>query len=112
MLYKKRDEEILKDELFKNPTKEYRGAPFWAWNTKPEKESMKRQMKAFDDMGFGGFHIHSRTGLDVEYLGDEFMDDVKFCTEYAKDNNMLMWAYDEDRFPSGFAGGLVTKERK
>ena len=84
MLYKKRDEEILKDELFKNPTKEYRGAPFWAWNTKPEKESMKRQMKAFDDMGFGGFHIHSRTGLDVEYLGDEFMDDVKFCTEYAK----------------------------
>ena len=112
MLYKKRDEEILKDELFKNPTKEYRGAPFWAWNTKPEKESMKRQMKAFDDMGFGGFHIHSRTGLDVEYLGDEFMDDVKFCTEYAKDNNMLMWAYDEDRFPSGFAGGLVTKDRK
>lgn len=37
MLYKKRDEEILKDELFKNPTKEYRGAPFWAWNTNLKK---------------------------------------------------------------------------
>ncbi len=24
-------------------------------------------------MGFGGFHIHFRTGLATEYLGDEFM---------------------------------------
>lgn len=112
MLYKKRKEDVLRDELFKNPTKEYRGTPFWSWNCKPEKGMMERQMKAFADMGFGGYHIHSRTGLDVEYLGDEFMDDVKFCTEYAKNNDMLMWAYDEDRFPSGFAGGLVTKDKK
>lgn len=112
MLYKKRKEAELNDELFKSPTSEYRGTPFWSWNTKPEKGMMQRQMEVFKEMGFGGYHIHSRTGLNIEYLGDEFMEDVKFCTEYAKKNNMLMWAYDEDRFPSGFAGGLVTCDKK
>ena len=58
-------------ELFQNPTSEYRGAPFWAWNTKPTEEMLDFQMKALADMGFGGFHIHSRTGLDVPYLSDE-----------------------------------------
>lgn len=112
MLYKKNVSEQLSDELFKNPTSEYRGTPFWSWNTKPDKGMLERQMKAIQEMGFGGFHIHSRTGLDVPYLGDEFMDDVKYCVEYAKDNDMLAWAYDEDRFPSGFAGGLVTKDKE
>lgn len=112
MLYKKNAEPQLSEELFQNPTSEYRAAPFWAWNTKPEKGMMQRQMKAFQEMGFGGFHVHSRTGLDVPYLGDEFMEDIKFCVEYAKENGMLAWAYDEDRFPSGFAGGLVTKDKK
>ncbi len=111
-LYKKNTEKELSDQLFLNPTSEYRGAPFWSWNTKPTKQMLKDQMKAFAEMGFGGFHIHSRTGLDIPYLGDEFMDDVKYCVEYAAENGMLAWAYDEDRFPSGFAGGLVTKDKK
>lgn len=112
MLYKRNEIPQLEDELFQNPTSEYRGAPFWAWNTKPEKGMMQRQMAAFEEMGFGGFHIHSRTGLAVPYLGDAFMQAVKDCVEYAKEHKMLAWAYDEDRFPSGFAGGLVTKDKK
>lgn len=99
-------------ELFQNPTSEYRGAPFWAWNTKPTEEMLDFQMKALADMGFGGFHIHSRTGLDVPYLSDEFMSMVKHCVEYADAHKLLAWGYDEDRFPSGFAGGLVTKEKR
>ena len=34
MLYPKNQEYNLQDELFRNPTCEYRGTPFWAWNTK------------------------------------------------------------------------------
>lgn len=112
MLYKKNSSEALSEELFRNPTAEYRGTPFWSWNCKPEKGMLERQMKAFQEMGFGGFHIHSRTGLDVPYLSDEFMDYVKYCVEYANNNGILAWAYDEDRFPSGFAGGLVTKNKE
>ena len=97
------------NELFRNPTNEYRGAPFWAWNTKLSEDIIKKQLPIFEKMGFGGYHVHPRTGLDTEYLSDEFMDMVRYCAEYAKENSMICYGYDEDRFPSGFAGGKVTE---
>jgi hypothetical protein len=48
-------------ELFKNPTSEYRGCPFWAWNNKLNKEQLLRQIDNFKDMGMGGFHVRSTT---------------------------------------------------
>ena len=62
-------------------------------------------------MGMGGFHIHVRTGLQDEYLGAKYLELVTACTERARERGMLAWLYDEDRWPSGFAGGLVTKDR-
>ncbi len=50
--------------------------------------------------------------MDNAYLGDEFMSLVRACTDKAKREEMLAWLYDEDRWPSGAAGGLVTKEPK
>lgn len=110
MFYPKNSAEKLSLELFKNPTSEYRGAPFWAWNCKLEREELLRQIDIFKQMGLGGFHMHVRTGLETEYLSDEFMDCIKACVKKAKDNNMLAYLYDEDRWPSGAAGGLITKE--
>lgn len=63
-------------------------------------------------MGFGGFHMHPRTGLDTDYLSDEFMAVVRACVDKAKSESMLAWLYDEDRWPSGFAGGLVTCDKQ
>lgn len=99
-------------ELFANPPAEYRGAPFWAWNGRLETEEMKKQIDCFKEMGFGGFHIHSRTGMQIPYLSDEYMKYVRGSIEYAGQKGMLAWLYDEDRCPSGFAGGLVTKDQK
>ena len=109
MFYKKNQTKELDDRLFTNPSSEYRGTPFWAWNCKPNEEILGEQIEYLKEMGFGGFHIHSRTGMAVPYLGEEFMKLVKFCTDKAKDENMLAYLYDEDRWPSGAAGGLVTK---
>ena len=44
-------------ELFKNPTSEYRGCPFWAWNNKLDKAQLLRQIDYFEAMGMGGFHV-------------------------------------------------------
>ena len=70
MIYKHNNSERLDMELFKNPTSEYRGAPFWAWNCKLEKDELIRQIEDFKKMGFGGFFMHPRSGLDVPYLSD------------------------------------------
>ncbi len=110
MFYKKNTEKDLSKELFKKPTSEYRGTPFWAWNCDLEKEELLRQIEIFKEMGLGGFHMHVRTGLSIPYLGEEYMSLVKACVEKAREEGMLAYLYDEDRWPSGSAGGLVTKE--
>lgn len=112
MLYKKNGSESLSDELFRNPTSEYRGTPFWAWNNYLTKEELERQIDVFKEMGLGGFHMHVRTGLKNQYLSDSYMDLVNDCVQKAKGENMLAWLYDEDRWPSGAAGGLVTCDEK
>ena len=95
-----------------NPPSKFRGAPFWAWNCKLDKELMTREVDYFKEMGLGGFHMHCRTGMDTPYLSDEFMDIVRAVVQKAEKENMLAWLYDEDRWPSGFAGGLVTKDEQ
>ncbi len=111
MLYPRNAEKQLSRELFRKPTSEYRGTPFWAWNGKLDKEELLRQIRIFKEMGLGGFHMHVRTGMDTPYLTEEFMDFIRFCVQAAKDEEMLAWLYDEDRWPSGTAGGSVTKGR-
>ncbi len=112
VIYKKNIEKNLEEELFKNPTCEYRGTPFWAWNCKLDEDMLRRQIGYFKEMGFGGFYMHSRVGMSSEYLGEEFMSRIRACVEEAKEKDMLAWLYDEDKWPSGAAGGYVTKEAR
>lgn len=109
MLYKKNTEKALEKALFENPTSEYRAAPFWSWNCKLNEDLLRRQIGYLQEMGFGGFHMHSRVGMSSEYLGEEFMANVRACVDEAEKRDMLAWLYDEDKWPSGFAGGYVTK---
>ncbi len=109
MFYKKTK---LRNEEFRDPPSEYRGTPFWAWNCKMNEDIVDDFVKMFKEMGMGGAHIHSRTGLDTEYLSDEFMSLIKHSNEKFKENGMLCWLYDEDRWPSGYGGGYVTANKK
>ncbi|MDI9470566.1 MAG: hypothetical protein QM296_10210 [Bacillota bacterium] len=97
-------------DQFADPAAVYRGTPFWAWNTALDAEELKRQMDGFRQMGFGGAHLHVRDGLQIPYLSDEFMEIVRSTVEHCHETGMLAWLYDEDRWPSGFAGGLVTRD--
>ena len=95
--------------LIKNPPKEYRSAPFWGWNDRLQRENLGEQIEGFKKAGMGGFFIHSREGLETEYLSTEWMEDVKFCVDKARENDLELWIYDEDKWPSGAAGGMVSK---
>ncbi len=109
MFYKKNNTPILEEDLFKNPTSEYRGQPFWSWNCRVTKELIKKQIDIYHEMGVGGFTLHCRTGLETPYMSDEFMDLVKYANDYAKEKGMFCYLYDEDRYASGAAGGMVTE---
>ena len=95
---------------FRNPGAEFKGVPFWAWNGKLEKNELLRQVDILKQMGMGGFFMHSRTGLITEYLGKDWMELTNACADKAQKTGMKAWLYDEDRWPSGTAGGIVTKD--
>lgn len=97
-------------ELFKDPGKDYRGAPFWSWNDRLDPDEVDRQVRDMKEHGMGGFFMHSREGLETPYLSNEWMTCIKRAVQTAKEVGMNAWLYDEDRWPSGFAGGLVAKE--
>ncbi len=99
----------MKKNEFIMPRPEFRGMVFWALNGKLDPMEMKRQIRVFKEMGFNGFFLHSRVGLKTEYLGREWFDCVNACAEEAGRLGMKAWLYDEDRWPSGFAGGMVSR---
>ena len=84
--------------------------PFWSWNDKLNRTELMRQIDCFAAAGCGGFFIHSRVGLITPYLSDEWMELVKECCAYAKGKGLLAWLYDEDLWPSGYAGGKVPAQ--
>ena len=110
MLYPERQQPFSM-KIFENPPANYRDVPFWAWNTAVTEEDIDFCLSVLKEMGMGGGFIHSRTGLDIPYLGKRFMDLVAYAHKKAGKLGLKTWLYDEDRWPSGFAGGYVTSNQ-
>ena len=97
---------------FKGPPKEYRPSPFWSWNNLLDANELRRQVVEFAEKGFGGYFMHSRIGLVTPYLSEEWMECVKTCIEEGEKAWVYSWLYDEDKWPSGFAGGILPAKRE
>ena len=97
---------------FQDPPAAYRGKPFWSWNGELEEQELLRQIGIFEQMGMGGYFCHSRTGLITEYLGEEWFSLINACADEGEKRGMETWLYDEDRWPSGTAGGMVTADAR
>ena len=95
---------------FQNPPVQYRAVSFWSLNGELRAAELRRQIDVFKEMGLGGVCLHSRSGLRTRYLSSQWFNAMRVCVEHARKRGMLIWLYDEDRFPSGAAGGLVTKD--
>ena len=95
--------------IFFDPPLSYRGAPFWAWNCAITDEDIDFMTDMFKQMGMGGAHLHSRTGMALPYLQDAFMQRIRHSVERAEQNGMRAWLYDEDRWPSDTAADTSPK---
>jgi len=98
--------DLLRSE-FAAPPQNQRGAPFWSWNDRLHVPELIRQVHDMKAHGMGGFFMHSREGLETPYLGPEWMESIRQTVKAAKETGMGAWLYDEDRWPSGYAGGRV-----
>lgn len=80
---------------------------FWSWNDQLEKDELRRQLEDFSRGRFSGVLVHSRGGLRIPYMGKEWFDCYRFVINEARRLGLEVWIYDEDGWPSGFAGGRV-----
>ena len=94
-------------QAFADPPAAYRSAPLWVWNDKMTREEIKRQLEDFKARGIGGAFIHPRPGLITPYLTDEWFSLCAYAVEVGKGLGLKIWIYDENSYPSGFAGGHV-----
>jgi hypothetical protein len=95
---------------FKAPSAEYTTAPFFVWNYKITKEEIDKYLLDFKNQGSSQVFVHPRPGLVTEYLSDEWFDLFKYTVEKGKELGMKVWIYDENSYPSGFAGGHVPDQ--
>jgi hypothetical protein len=107
MIRKETKQTLLDKDIFKNPPLDYAPVPFWSWNDELKDETLKQQIVKMMEQGWGGFFMHARAGLKTPYLSREWMQRVKTCVSTARELGMNAWLYDEDKWPSGFAGGRV-----
>ncbi|MBD3385844.1 hypothetical protein GF407_13080 [candidate division KSB1 bacterium] len=96
--------------LFQNPPADYRTAPLWVWNAEINKAGIDEQLQQFKRTGIGGVFVHPRPGLITPYLSDEWFRLFQYTVERGKALGMKVWIYDENSYPSGFAGGHVPAQ--
>ncbi|MBA7578895.1 hypothetical protein ES708_20761 [subsurface metagenome] len=95
---------------FRTPSSRYRSAPFWVWNDEMTENQIEEQLTDFKDKGIGGVFVHPRPGLITPYLSDRWFELFRYAVDQGKKLGMEIWIYDENSYPSGFAGGHVPAE--
>jgi hypothetical protein len=95
---------------FKEPPAEYTTAPFFVWDGEITREEIEKDLVSFSEAGSKQVFVHPRPGLITEYLSDEWFNLFKFTVDKGKELGMKVWIYDENSYPSGFAGGHVPDQ--
>ena len=96
-------------EMFADPPRQYASAPLWVWNDMLTEEQIRSTLRDLAGQKVMQAFVHPRPGLMTPYLGDDWFRLWKVALDEAERLDMNVWIYDENSYPSGFAGGLVPE---
>ena len=102
-IHLERDETLV--QQFKSPSAQYRPMPLWVWNGDVTESRIVEMLDQFNANGIGGVFIHPRPGLITEYLSERWFELWAFALRECEKRGLECHIYDENSFPSGFAGG-------
>lgn len=114
-----RSAEVLGPELpeakrvkrtFASPPREFSSGPLWVWNDRLTPEQIRSTIRDMAAQQVKQVYVHPRPGLMTPYLSDEWFELWKLALEEAGRLDMNVWIYDENSYPSGFAGGFVPEQ--
>jgi len=95
--------------VFADPSREYSTAPLWVWNDMLTEEQIRQTLRDLAGQKVMQAFVHPRPGLMTPYLSDDWFRLWKVALDEAERLDMNIWIYDENSYPSGFAGGWVPE---
>jgi hypothetical protein len=95
--------------LWSQPPREYSTGPLWDWNDMLTEEQVLGSLRDLAAQKVRQAWVHPRPGLMTPYLSDDWFRLWKAALAEAEKLDMNLWIYDENSYPSGFAGGLVPE---
>lgn len=96
-------------KLFASPPRAYSTAPLWVWNDQLTEQQVRETLRDLAGQQVKQVFIHPRPGLMTPYLGPDWFRLWKVALDEAARLDMNCWIYDENSYPSGFAGGWVPE---
>lgn len=96
-------------KLFRNPPREYSTGPLWVWNDLITDEQIRSTLRDLARQQVKQAWVHPRPGLMTPYLSPEWFHLWEVALDEARRLDMNIWIYDENSYPSGFAGGWVPE---
>ncbi len=94
---------------FKSPSRDYASAPLWVWNDMLTEEQIVSTLEDLAGQKVKQVFVHPRPGLMTPYLSQDWFRLWKVALREAERLDMNIWIYDENSYPSGFAGGIVSE---
>jgi hypothetical protein len=94
---------------FSDPPRGYSSAPLWVWNDMLTDEQIVSTMRDLAGQQVKQVFVHPRPGLMTPYLSPEWFRLWKVALKEAERLDMNVWIYNENSYPSGFAGGFVPE---
>ena len=101
-------------EFFRNPTTnpDYSVSAFWFWNDLITDDKTTEQLNMMHRISADQPVIHSRFGLQNEYLSEDWFERIQSVVETCKKSGQKIWLYDENNWPSGNCSWSITKDER
>ena len=95
--------------VFAHPPRQYSSGPLWVWNDMLTEAEIRGTLQDLAGQHVKQAWVHPRPGLMTPYLGKDWFRMWRIALAEAERLDMNLWIYDENSYPSGFAGGLVPE---
>ncbi len=94
---------------FRSPPREFSTGPLWVWNDMLSDDQIVSTLEDLAAQDVKQVFVHPRPGLMTPYLSPEWFRLWRLALDTAERLDMNVWIYDENSYPSGFAGGWVPE---
>lgn len=86
--------------------------PMFSLTGKPTKKQIEHELQSFKRADIDQVMIYARSGMETEYMSEDWLTLCDFVINYARKHKMGVWIYDDYNWPSGSCKHAVEKSNK